>query len=246
MKNINFEAKSPMYFSVQLENDSYGNDARRVWLPLPATKKQFKEAWEAASGVGGSYVSINRYAVRVPGISRKMLYDTTLAKVNHLASRLAGFDNEQIMILNAIFESETMNLSTVEQFIELTYNTERYTLDPDVMSEEDLGRRELNKLKDEHLPRYILNCIGLHDFGMSIAETQKGEFTALGYLIREPDCQSPAKKYSVPAALDLKGEYGEDLYTEEYEFLQYEEYEELKTKMEAELDEPLYELSEDE
>ena len=228
MKINNIEPKIPMFISVLLENDAFSNDARRVWLPLPATKKQFKEAWEAAAGVDNAYVSINRYSVKIPGVSRQMLYDVSLAKVNHLASRLTGLDYGQIIKLCAISESDNMYFKTVEEVIEHTYNTDRYNLEPDILCEEDLGRREFNKLKNEHLPNYILNCIGLHDFGLSIAKTQKGEFTSLGYLTGDADRQDTVKKYSVPATLDLKGEHGEDLYREEFEFFPYEEFEEFE------------------
>lgn len=206
------EMKIPMYIAVQLES-GYDKDSRRVWLPLPATKKQFAVARKAVDPHCRGIV-INHYGVKVPGISRYMLAETPLAQVNHLAARLAALDDEQIIKLCAINESE-MYFTTVEQLLDYTYTPEKYTLVPDILCEEDLGRRAIGELDPVSFPPEIVKGrIDPLAFGRGIADMEKGEFTSFGYLTHESRWSYTPQKRRVPAALDLKGDYGEELFGE--------------------------------
>ena len=204
------EPKIPMYISVQLENGC-GNDVKRVWLPLPATKKQYKAAKEKIHRHCCATV-INQYSVKVPGISQSMLMDAPLSKVNHLAKRLATLDKDQIIKLCAICDSE-MDFYNVEQFIAYTYNTKKYTLVPEIMNEEDLGRYDLDKYALSKSGKFLKNFVDPHKFGFYIARLEKGEFTSLGYITKEHGWHGE-KPYPVPDILDLKGDFGEELYGE--------------------------------
>lgn len=205
------EPKIPMYISVQLES-GYGKDAKRIWLPLPATKKQFAAAKKSVERHGCEMV-IKKYSLKIPRISLTDLMEAPFSQVNHLAARLDVLDNNQIIKLCAVSESE-MCFDTVEQLIKYTYNTEKYTLDIDVMSEEDLGWREIEKLGLSKFPEIIMKYIEPHKFGLDIAESENSEFTSFGYLTRDPSWFDVKKKYCIPASLDIKGAFGEELYGE--------------------------------
>ena len=206
---MNIEPKIPMCIVVQLENGC-GKHSRRVWLPLPATKKQFASAVKALD-THCCGIAINHYAPRVPGIARYMLANTPLAQVNHLAARLAKLDNEQLIKLCAVIESE-MYFTTVEQFIEYTYDSDMFTLIPGIFNEEDLGRHELGKM--DTLPESVKKSIDPHTFGLNIATATESEFTSFGYLMKNTGRSGKKANRCIPASLDLKGSYGEDLYGE--------------------------------
>ena len=138
------EKKVPMYLAVQFESDSIA-EGKRVWLSLPATQKQFQEAWEAASGICGADVVIKSYGVRVPGMYQSLCMEAPLGQLNHLASRLTMLTDEQITKLCAIIESDHY-FQTLEQFIDYTYNPDRYMLIPEFMCEEDLAEFSLNDM----------------------------------------------------------------------------------------------------
>lgn len=207
------QQNTPMYIAVQLESDC-GKDFRKAWLPLPATKKQFAAVKESVSGPCCADVTINHYGVKVPCMNRYMLAETPLAQVNHLAARLAALDDEQILKLCAIHESE-MYFTSVEQLIEYTYTTDKYTLAPDIFCEEELGRRAIRELDPGRFPPEIIeNLMDPHTYGRGIAEMEHGEFTSFGYLTQDAGWNGTAKKHRIPAGLDLKGDHGEDLYGE--------------------------------
>ena len=203
---MNIEPKIPMCIAVQLENGC-GKYSRRAWLPLPATKKQFKKAVKSLDPHCCG-VAINHYAVKVPAISRWIFAETPLAEVNHLASRLATLDDEQIIKLCAVSESE-MYFTTVKQYIEFTYETDMFTLTPGIFTEEELGRHELEKLD---MPESVKKSIDPHTFGFNIAAACESEFTSFGYLMKNAGYSG--NKIEIPASLDLKGSFGEDLYGE--------------------------------
>jgi len=182
----NLEPKIPMCISVQLESGS-GKDSRRVWLPLPATEKQFKAAIKK---LNTHYfgVAINHYAVKALMISRKMLAETPLGEVNFLAARLAKLSNEQIIKLCAISESG-MYFDTVGEYIEYTYASDMFTLNTEVFSKEDLPPN-------------------------TVIETDS-QFTSFGYIVRNPKYSARKSKRKIPERLNLKGSFlGEDLYAE--------------------------------
>ena len=139
---MNIEPKIPMCIAVQLENGC-GKYSRRLWLPLPATKKQFEKAVKSLTPHCCG-IAINHFAVKAPSLSRWKLAETPLAEVNHLTARLAKLDSEQIIKLCAVSESE-MYFTTVREYIAFTYDTDMFTLIPGVFNEEDLGRYELDK-----------------------------------------------------------------------------------------------------
>ena len=177
------ESKIPLYIAVQLEA-GFDKDRRRIWLPLPATKKQFETAKKAIDN-HCSGVILHRFVCKVPCVGQ-FIGKSPLSKINHLASRLKTLDYEQVLKICAISESNLL-FDTVEEMIEFTYNTKKYTLSPDYFNMEAVW---------------------------SDASDKSGEFTSLGYLMREAGYDGKPKDRRVPASLDLRGGFGEELYEE--------------------------------
>ena len=200
-----------MCISVQLES-GHGKDLRQIWLALPATKKQFETAAEKLNS-DCCGVAISRYSYKVPGSYKALYNESSLAKINHLASRLKKLDNQQIIKMCAIGESN-LHFKSIDEMLEFTYDTEMFILVPDIFNEEDLGRHELNKPAYNQFADSIKEYFEPHTFGRKIAETGKGEFTSFGYLVQSPAYSGDKTKHRIPPSLDLKGRFGEDLYAE--------------------------------
>lgn len=206
------DKKIPMYLAVQLESDCITH-GKRVWIPLPATKKQFQTACEEAAGICGADVIIKRYGVRVPGMYQSMCMEAPLGQLNHLASRLQTLNDEQITKLCAIIESDYY-FTSVEQLIDYTYDPDRYNLAADVKCECDLAKMILFDSSKCRVPDEWIPCIDMEYFGSKMAQQERGVFTSLGYLTSRGGWSDTAARRKVPAALDLKGSFGEDLYGE--------------------------------
>lgn len=205
------KTKIPMYIAVRLER-GYGDTERAVWLPLPATKKEFEAAQQA---IGADYYdfSITCYNVRVPGLNRGMLLSAPLGRVNYLASRLAALDEDALTKLAAIIDSDRY-FTELEQFIDYTYNNHRYTLLPGVSDAAALGRIMLDSEAFASVPPEIKVCIDKNLLGLNTALMQDGQFTALGYLTSDDGWRTVSRNRKVPVALNLTGIIGEDLYGE--------------------------------
>lgn len=199
----------PMYIAVQLER-GWGDSERRIWLPLPATKKEFQEAQEAIGAEYGDF-GISEYNVRVPGLYRGMLSEAPLSQVNFLAARLAMLDDDQLFKLAAIIDSERY-FTELEQVIDYTYTSDRYQLLSGVKNEADLGRLYLDAAGIAPVFAGLRKCIDPYMLGKYIADEQDGQFTALGYLTTECEWNTAPWKWEVPDALKLTGIAGEELY----------------------------------
>ena len=216
---MGIKTKVTMSIAVLLENDD-----KRVWLQLPANKSQFAAALEKIDGVCGNF-TIKEYSGRVPSLKAKMLMEKPLSLVNYLAWRLNKLNEDDILKLCAIGESD-MRFDTVEQFIEYTYTAEKYMLDVKIMNEKELGQRELDKIDFKILPPNFRKYINFHDLGTGIALKQKGEFTSLGYLTGAKGWDLPPKERHILDFLNLKGYINDDLYgdySNEFIFPSYKE-----------------------
>lgn len=208
------KTKMPMYIAVRLES-GYKDSERKIWLPLPATKKEFEGALEAIDSAFGDF-EITCYNVRVPGICRELLMESPLARVNFLAARLAEMDEDQILKLAAIIDSDRY-FTELEQFINYTFTHERFTLISQVKSEEDLGLMALESIEFSSVPPKYKACIGAHKLGSNLARLQDGQFTALGYVFPLDGWYANTLRYEAPVHLNLVGAVGEDLYGDIYD-----------------------------
>ena len=195
--------KQPLYIAVLLKNGD-----RQIWLPLPATKKRFAAALDSIRAENGSF-SIVEYTGRVPGLGRKILSETPLAVVNHLAYRLSKLSGDEITILCAIFDTDYW-LDTVGRLIDYTYATDSYSLLPGICDAEALGRYSIGS------PGTVIvgqnQSADHHEFGKSLAEREKGAFSPHGYVTSKIGWDLPEKERRVPEHLNLKGWLGEDIY----------------------------------
>ena len=199
------KSTQPLYLAVRLESED-----RKIWLPLPATKKQFAAALESIGAENGNF-SIAEYTGRVPGLGRKILSETPLSVVNHLAYRLSRLTDEDIVKLCAIFDTDYW-FDTAGQIIDYSFATDSYTLLPGVTDAEALGRYYVGDSGAVAACAKLKECIDRREFGKRLAEKEKGAFSPHGYVTSKIGWDLPEKERRVPGHLNLKGWLGEELY----------------------------------
>ena len=202
---MKIKRKMPMYIAVQLES---GNN--RVWLPLPASKRKFASAIEKIGGSNGDFI-ISEYNCRVPAIGRGLLMDTPLSVVNHLAARLNGLTDEEILKLCVISDSDCYFIH-VGQFIDYTFRTSFYKVLPGVTDEEKLGARFIAIPKQHADDDAIKQLTDHRAIGRKLSIREMGVFTPFGYLTSEIGWDLLPTIRRIPAHLDLKGFLGEEIY----------------------------------
>lgn len=173
-----------MHIEVLLENT---DGDRGIWVSLPATRNRFEKAVARIGGGRGNFV-IADYHVEIPCLSGSTLMRTPLAVVNHFASRMKTMSETDIVKFSAALFAKYIGWSDypVEQFIDFTYEKEQYTLLTKVYTDKKLRA--------------------------AVKESQMGVFAPQGYIIPKKDWRETPKRRAVPAALNLLGYIGEDLY----------------------------------
>ena len=199
--------KIPMYIAVQLEN-SQSRD--RVWLALPANKERFAEALTKIGSERGEFLIVE-YAIKVPKLSRRMLMRTPLAAVNFLAARLNTLNDDEIIKLCAISDTDYY-FDYIGQYIDFTYAHNNYTLLPGVTDSEALGEYYLNGNRHIIADSKLKKCVDRREYGKNIAALENGVFTPHGYITSKTGWSYKFKDRVVPEQLNLKGFLGEDIY----------------------------------
>jgi len=152
-----------------------------VWLPLPATEAQFKDALKGILSLNGNDFEIAGYANTVPGLPNSLLMIEDIRFANYLAARLEKIPPHQVNKLVALMESD-LRFNTLTEFIDFTFNDGCITLIPDVRCAEDLGRYYLYESGQVKMPDTLKAYVGPTMFGINAAEAEGGTFTSRGYL----------------------------------------------------------------
>lgn len=159
-------------------------DVLGKWVKLPATKKDIKEIF-AHIGLGkdfkyGKY-KIIYYETSIEGLAKILNKHSTLSELNYLAGRLKGLNGEELQELQALIDVGGY-IDNIEDIINLTYNLDKFTFIPNVLSYEALGEAhiidytfgsELENLKD---------YINYEKLGKDIALSNDGSITRFGYI----------------------------------------------------------------
>jgi hypothetical protein len=198
---------TPLYIAAQLESEK---TQRRIWLPLPVTKQDYN-AVIAKLDPDGYGVRIVTYAKSLPYLKIAWLMKTPLAVNNHLAARLYIMKQDDLLKLLAINDSDYY-FNLVEQFVDYSYQTDKYTLLPGVCNEEALGEYYIGNPNHVVTTQNIRECLDRYAFGKRLAEMEDGVFTPHGYLTSEIGWDLRPQDTPVPEQLNLKGSIGEDLY----------------------------------
>lgn len=106
-----------------------------------------------------------------------------LAAVNEVISSLSPEDRD---LLAAIQESP-FRFTTLEQFREFPYNTEFFTLEPNIKRLDDLGWSYFEQHADIPLTPALREALDPIPFGKHAMEEDRGCFTNYGYLAPSGD-----------------------------------------------------------
>ena len=110
----------------------------------------------------------------------------TPGELEEAARALAALSPEDRDLLAAVQQSPH-RLTTFEQFLEFSVNTEYFVLDPEIHRLEDLGWRYLAQHLDVPLSPNLRDAIDPVPFGNQAMREEQGCFTAKGYLTLSGD-----------------------------------------------------------
>lgn len=157
-----------------------------TWLTLPAKKDDFRKALLEINAASHATIFISEYKSDVSALPTDLLINTELNLVNYLAMRLAGMDETQLSILDAIMESP-FRFTTLEQLIDYADNEDYFLFRPGINDAEQLGRYYVYDTGLCQMPDEWKNGIDLEKFGEHAARNERGVFTSTGYLMLSGD-----------------------------------------------------------
>ena len=204
-------SKIPMYIAVELKsNDDWPE--RRVWLPLPVTKTKFEVTLLSIGAYSDGRFIISDYNVRVPGMIPDELMRSPLNKVNYFASRLEALSDHQVELLAAISDARQY-FTSIDQYIQFTFDSSGFMFSPGVFCEKDLGLLRQQDPLFGALHPDIKDCVDPKSLGRSVAIVEGGIFAGRGYIASTDRFRMKRWEGIVPDELNLKGPLlGEDLY----------------------------------
>jgi hypothetical protein len=192
------------------------DEPTKQWLDYPATKETLRQLLERAGAVDergreterACYVE--QYESPVSGLAESIPERASFNEVNYLAVKLAGLDEDELEIFEAVLESgrhyaaNGSGDSELADMINITENLETFTFHSS-MDEQGYGEylltgpdNVIDKLKsrlryssseqDQEFAQYIeylVECADAEQFGRSMSHDNDGEFVSGGYLIED-------------------------------------------------------------
>jgi len=159
-----------------------GNTADGAWLKLPATADQLQTAL-ARIGVQGGDFRINDFespVFAIGSLERDTVLNADLNELNFLASQIEKLDDTQLEKLNAA----CLNIDEdIQRLTELAGNTAFYEHYPDINTPAELGAHVFEKSGLIQIPEAWAGAVDREKLGELAAETEKGIFTAHGYVV---------------------------------------------------------------
>ena len=159
-----------------------GNAADGAWLKLPATADQLQTAL-ARIGVQDGDFRINDFEAHVfavGSLERDIVLNADLNDLNFLAAQIEKLDDTQLEKLNAA----CLNIDEdIKQLAELAGNTDFYEHYPDIKTTAELGAHVFEKAELIQIPEAWAGAVDLEKLGQLAAESEKGIFTAHGYIV---------------------------------------------------------------
>jgi len=154
-----------------------------AWITLPATATDLYMLEQQLKTPNNSLdVFICDSHSPLSCLHREIVTTGEIDELNYLAALLEKADEHQIKKLEAVCDSEN-DFESITKYIDFMFNTEYFTLIPDIRSHEALGRYYLYETALCDMPEEWKSGIRLDTFGKHIKSQEGGSFTREGYLI---------------------------------------------------------------
>ena len=152
-----------------------------LWVKLPATDEQLKEAFKQAQIDGVRYEEyfITDYECEIDGLTEYLGEYENIRELNFLAERLEDLKEYELEIYESALALQYPN--DTKYLINLTYNLDKYYLITEVYNHEDLGSHYADEELIE-IPDNLKNYFDYESYGRDIAIDSNGCFTDNGYI----------------------------------------------------------------
>lgn len=162
------------------------NDGAGKWLTLPVNRDNFQKAISEVGAADRGSITVGEYTSNAVALPTDLLANAELDRVNYLAARLAGMDETQLAMLDAIMESP-FRFTTVEQLIDYADNEDYFLFRPGINDAAELGWYYVYDTGLCQMPNEWKGGIDLKKFGAHAAQQERGVFTSVGYLMLSGD-----------------------------------------------------------
>lgn len=185
--------------SIQIRNRSEfeNNIDNSVWLKLPATAEQLREAMQQVNITADNPQDFltNGFESSVEAVSRLSLENVQAAnldELNYLAAQLMGLDKRELEKLDAAADAMAY-WDDIHHLMEYTHNKDFFVHIPGVFNHVQLGEHYLNSEMIQ-MPEEWIGAINIEMLGQLAATHEKGTFTDKGYILESGDKWEPLSK----------------------------------------------------
>ena len=221
-------------FEVEISNSSSEGYKTATMLKMPCTQAEFRDALQKARVQDVKTCENELTDIRYPGIDRSMIgLNADLLELNLLAIRLSMLSEDAQEGLRGLLQAEWAQHRgpiPLPRLIDLTFNTDNFSLMPRIFSDKDLGAflykngeffPELITVIDSAGQGTDLQDVLLTEFGRRHRLAEGGVFTRHGYLKPGTDFKEIYRKGemfcfsrpSAPVVLEVrKGHFDDPAY----------------------------------
>ena len=174
--------------------DLYGKGYYYSTLTLPATDGQIEDAMQKARAIGREgYMQISVISSsRLPELMDTRLDSPTIEEMNFFAQRLERLPDNQLMGLNALFETqkesgEYENGVSLKDLINMTYDLDALAVMPGISNDRELGEMvKANEMEPylKNLSDEMVNMLDSEKVGLKFREAESGVFRKGYYVAR--------------------------------------------------------------
>jgi len=171
-----------------------GTDYHYANLKLPATEGQIEDAKQIARAIGREeYMQISVISCpRLPELMDTRLDSPTIEEMNFLAQRLEKLPENQLIGLNALFETqkeagEYEDGVSIKDLINMTYDLDGLVVVAGIANDRELGEMvKANEMEPylKELSDEMLNMLDLEKVGLKFREEECGVFRNGYYVAR--------------------------------------------------------------
>lgn len=156
---------------------------RTLRLPLPCDWQELDKKVSTLIGREQHDYICNCLDCRVPAL-RGMISDAgaDIAEVNCAAERLAALSDNQIRTYKAVIEA--MEVTGLDEAVELVQNIDEYILSPKQASFEDIARGQLSVIMGEQEMETLLPHVNLYQYGRALQDRYQSVLTEYGSVER--------------------------------------------------------------
>ena len=161
------------------------NEGQLVGAPLkfPTTTEAVQDLLKriGIDGVRYEEIFITEFESDVLGLYDHLGEYENIDELNHLACVLSELSQDELAVFEAVMDSGEYT-GSVKDLINLAQNLDNYDFNPDIDSEEALGRLYIQELDAIPVPEHLIDYIDYEAYGRDARINEGGHFAPGGYV----------------------------------------------------------------